>query len=130
MALRGTRGAITVQKNKAAEIIYATKELLQKMVAANSIKIKDIAAVVFSATIDLNAEFPALGARQLGWLYTPLLCTHEMKVKKGLKKCIRVLILFNSEVEQAKIKNIYLKGAKTLRPDLGGPEKDLYYFSE
>ena len=85
MALRGVRGAITVKGNRPAEIISATKKLLKKIVTVNRLKTENIASVIFSTTPDLNAEFPALAARQLGWLYTPLLCTHEMKVAEFKK---------------------------------------------
>ena len=129
MALRGVRGAITVKGNRPAEIISATKKLLKKIVTVNGLKTENIASVIFSTTPDLNAEFPALAARQLGWLYTPLLCTHEMKVAGSLKKCIRVLIHVNTLKSQRKIKNIYLKGARLLRPDLADSRKDIYYQS-
>lgn len=129
MAIRGIRGATTVSKNNSEEIIRATKKLLEKIVKANNLKVEDIASVIFSTTFDLNAQFPALAARQIGWLYTPLICTHEMKVKGGLKKCLRILLLVNTDKEQKEMKNIYLGKAKELRPDLTTPEQDLYYHS-
>ena len=76
MKTRGIRGAITVSTNTRSAILLATKNLISKMIALNSIKTGDIAGIIFSATADLNAEFPANAARQLGLLTVPLLCTN------------------------------------------------------
>jgi len=127
--IRGIRGATTVSRNKKEEILTSSMTLLEKIVSANKIKIEDIASVIFSVTKDINAEFPAIAARRLGWLYTPLLCTYEISVPGSLKKCIRVLIHVNSDKKQAQMKHIYLGKAKKLRPDIGSREKDRYYFS-
>ena len=106
MALRGIRGATTVSRNRQEEIVAATRSLLEKMVRINRIKPADIASVIFSTSPDITAEFPAVAARQLGWLFTPLLCTHEMSVPGSLKKCIRVLLHVNTVRPQKKIINI------------------------
>ena len=115
MALRGIRGAITVANNAKEEIVAATKELLQKLQAANELEINEIASIIFSATGDLNAEFPAVAARELGWNDTPLLCARELEVPGSLAKCVRVLILVNTEQEQTEIHHIYLRDAVNLR---------------
>ena len=129
MSVRGIRGAITVKKNGRDEIVAATMSLLEKIVSVNKIRVDDIASVTFSVTKDLNAEFPAAAARRLGWLYLPLLCTYEIDVPKSLKKCIRVLLLVNTDKEQKQMKHIYLKDARKLRPDLDSEQKGLYYLS-
>jgi chorismate mutase len=115
MNLRGIRGATTVSNNTQEEILSATKELLSEILLANKIKVEDIASVIFTATRDLNAEFPALAARQLGWEETPLLCAVEIDVPKSLKKCIRVLLQVNTDKAQRDIKHVYLKEAVKLR---------------
>ena len=115
MKIRGIRGATTVKNNDKKEIIAATKELLQEIVAANKLKIEDIASIVFTTTQDLNAEFPAVAAREIGWADTPLLCAKEIDVPGSLAKCIRVLLHVNSEAEQKDLKHIYLKEAVNLR---------------
>jgi chorismate mutase len=117
--VRGIRGAITVRKNDADEIVSSTMTLLRKMVGLNRIKIRDIASVIFSVTKDLNAEFPAIAARKMGWRMTPLLCTYEVNVRGSLKRCIRVLMHVNSGKKQSAIKHVYLNDAKQLRSDLG-----------
>ena len=128
-AVRGIRGAITVRENSPDEIVAATKELLQGLMEANNFKIEDICSAIFSATTDLNAQFPAVAARQIGWLFTPLLCTNEIPVPGSLQKCIRVLLHVNSTMTQEEIIHLYLGEAKSLRPDLGHPAEDQYYKS-
>jgi chorismate mutase len=129
MPVRGIRGATTVKNNSKVEIVSSTEELLKELVAANKIKIEDIASAVFSVTGDLNAEFPAVAARNLGWLYTPLLCTYEIDVPGSVKKCVRVLLHVNTGRKQSQITNVYLWGAKVLRPDLRAKRSGLYYSS-
>lgn len=115
MPLRGIRGAITVKSNTRQEILEATKELLSEILKQNKLKIEDIASVVFTVTSDLNAEFPAVAARELGWEDTPLLCTNEIDVPESLQKCIRVLLHVNSNKKQPEMKHPYLRDAATLR---------------
>lgn len=114
---RGVRGATTVENNTAAEILHATEELLRQMVDANGIEPEDVASVFFTTTPDLNAEYPALAARKLGWTDSALLCGHEMNVPHGLPKCIRILCHWNTTKSAAEIRHIYIKGAAHLRPD-------------
>ena len=118
MAFRGVRGATTVAHNSRDEILTATRQLLALMIRQNDIRGEDVASAVFSATVDLNAEFPALAARQLGWLDVPLLCTHEMSVPGALPRCIRVLIHWNTDKQQNEVTHVYVKEATRLRPDL------------
>lgn len=129
MATRGVRGAITVKKNEKDAIVFATEMLLEKIISVNKIKVEDIAAVIFSVTSDLTKEFPAIAAREMGWLYTPLMCTNEIDIEGSLKKCIRVMMIVNSDKSQDKMKHIYLDEAQKLRPDLSTKHKDNYYLS-
>ncbi len=125
--VRGIRGAITVSKNSRSEILEKTEILLRKMMEANRLRREDIASVLFSVTADLDAEFPALAARRLGMIYTPLLCVNEINVPGSLRKCIRVLFHVNTTRRQREMKNIYLGKAQSLRPDLHSKEMGLYY---
>lgn len=119
---RGIRGATTVEENTAEAILAATRELLERIVEANDLKAEDVASIIFTSTPDLTAVFPARAAREMGWDHVPLLCTQEISVPGGLSRCIRVLIHWNTEKEQGEIKQVYLKGAKKLRPDLASAE--------
>jgi chorismate mutase len=114
---RGIRGAITVPENKKEAVGAATKELLQKMIKVNEVKISDIACILFTTTSDLNAAFPAAAARELGWTQVPLLCGHEMNVPGSLPSCLRVLVLFNTDKRNEEMVHVYLGGAVTLRDE-------------
>lgn len=118
MTCRGVRGATTVELNSRDEILSATRQLLALMIRRNDICKEDVASATFSSTHDLNAEFPALAARQMGWLEVPLLCTNEIDVPGALRRCIRVLVNWNTEKGQDEIDHIYVKDAVRLRPDL------------
>lgn len=118
MPCRGVRGATTVAKNCREEILTATRQLLALMIRQNGVDAGDVASAFFTTTPDIDAEFPALAARQMGWLDVPLLCGHEMTVPGGLPLCIRILIHWNTDKPQAAIQHVYLRDAERLRPDL------------
>ena len=105
--------------NTREDILAATKELLQEMVMANGVEEEDVACILFTTTPDLNAEFPAVAARELGFSQMALLCGHEMGVPGGLPRCLRVLILFNTEKGAKDIVHVYIRGAKGLRSGTG-----------
>ena len=113
--VRGVRGATTADGNTRDAILDATTELLEQLVDANEIQPDDLAAAIFTTTEDLNAEFPAVAARQIGWRYVALLDGHEMKVPNALARCIRVLLLVNTDKGPRELVNVYLKGASDLR---------------
>ncbi len=117
MELRGVRGATVATGNTKTAIIEATRELLEKLVEANGICAEDVASAFFSTTRDLNAEYPAIAARQLGWTDAALMCMHEMDVPHGLARCVRILIHWNTDKPANQIKHVYIRGAEKLRPD-------------
>ena len=118
MFCRGVRGATTIENDTSEEIIIATGELLQMMVYVNDIDMEDVASAIFTTTVDINAAFPALAARKMGWGNVPLICAHEMTVPNSLQKCIRILLHWNTPKTAEEVQHIYIKGAKNLRPDL------------
>jgi chorismate mutase len=115
MKCRGIRGATTVDANTKQSIYASTKELLREMIKANDINKDDMASIIFTATDDLNAAFPAKAAREMGILNIPLLCSREINVPNSLQSCLRIMILFNTNKKPDDIKHIYLKGAADLR---------------
>jgi chorismate mutase len=116
---RGLRGAITVEENSSAEILEGTRELLNRLISENNIETEDIAAAFFTVTADLDAEFPATAAREfMGWTHVPMLCGNEIDVPGRIGKCIRVMVIVNTDKSQQELKHIYLKGATVLRKDL------------
>ena len=114
---RGVRGAVTVKENTEDAILAATRELLQVIIQRNEMHPDDVASVYFTTTMDLNATYPALAARQLGWSDVALMCGHEMTVPSGLEMCIRVLIHWNTPRSPKEIVHVYLREAQSLRPD-------------
>jgi len=123
MHCRGIRGATTVTENTKEAILEETRILLEQLVEANRIDVEDVACVFFTTTPDLNAAFPALAARQIGWTQTALLCGHEMNVPGSLERCLRVLILYNTEKTAGEMVHVYIKGAENLRADGFGSEQ-------
>ena len=114
---RGVRGATTVDENSKEAILEATREMLFVMIRANNIRADEVASAYFTTTTDLNATYPALAARQLGWYDVALLCGHEMQVPDSLARCIRVLVHWNTDRKADEILHVYLREAKSLRPD-------------
>jgi chorismate mutase len=117
MHCRGIRGATTVEENTAEAILAATRELLELIVEANDLKVEDVASTIFTTTPDLTAAFPAQAAREMGWRDVALLDAQEIPVPGSLKRCIRVLIHWNTEKGAAEIRHVYLREAQALRPD-------------
>ena len=117
MPCRGVRGATTVEVNTGEEILKATRQLLALMIRQNDIQEEDVASAVFTPTGELDAEFPALAARQLGWLNVALMCTHELDVPGALQRCIRILLHWNTEKPTDQIVHVYIKDAARLRPE-------------
>lgn len=115
---RGVRGATTVEANTREAILNSTRQLLALIIRRNGIQTKDIASAIFTVTRDLNAEFPALAARQLGWLDVPLLCGYEVEVPGSLMSCVRILLHWNTDRTQTEIHHVYIHDAIALRPDL------------
>jgi chorismate mutase len=118
MACRGVRGATTVEANTPEAILKGTLELLALMIRQNDIRQEDVASATFTTTPDLDAEFPAVAARQLGWLNVALMCVHELSVPGSLGRCLRILIHWNTEKTADQIVHVYIKDAARLRPDL------------
>lgn len=115
---RGVRGATTVTTDDRDQILTATRQMLGLLIRRNGIDAKDLASATFTVTQDLQSEFPALAARQLGWIEVPLLCGYEISVPGSLPRCIRVLLHWNTDHSQSEIHHVYLHDAAKLRPDL------------
>ncbi|MBX3145557.1 MAG: chorismate mutase [Gemmatimonadales bacterium] len=112
------RGATTVDADRADLVRAATRELLAELVARNGLDQDEIVSAIFSVTTDLVSEYPASGARELGWVEVPLLCTTEIPVPGGLRRVIRVLLHVEPAAPRPQWHPVYLRGATTLRPDL------------
>lgn len=123
MPIRGIRGATTASANTRDAILDATGELLERLVQVNDVCVEDVASATFTMTHDLDAAFPASAARLLGWTHVPLLDLAAPLVGNDLARCIRVLIYWNTDRAQQDIHHVYLRNARTLRPDLAKDEQ-------
>src|SRR5713226_4781545 len=112
MPVRGIRGATTSRANTSDAITEATDELLRELVRQNRLEVEEIAYAYFTTTRDLFAEFPAYAARRLGWVEVPL------PNPRAAAKCIRVLLLYNTDQPQSAIRHVYLRGAEAIKADL------------
>ena len=118
MQFRGVRGATTTEEDTPEAIWAATAELLRLMIESNGIDEDDVASVIFTTTHDLTAAYPAKAARDMGWTQVALIGCQEMNVPGGIRRCIRVLIHWNTPKRNADLKHVYLGEAVALRPDL------------
>lgn len=116
--LRGIRGAIQVEDNTGEDVLKASIVLMQRLIEVNSVLAKNVAAVFFTVTPDLNAAFPAEVRKHLGWNSVPFLCSQEIPVPDSMPNILRVLVLFETLLEQDQIRHQYLGAASALRPDL------------
>jgi chorismate mutase len=129
MPVRGIRGATTASANEAGAIVEATTELLEELTLRNQLAVDEIAFAYFTTTPDLDAEFPALAARRLGWLGVPMLCGHDMAVPqpnpRSVPMCVRVVLLYNTERTQREMQHAYLRGARAIKQDLDAMRSSL-----
>ena len=124
MAIRGIRGATTISADTENKVLEATEEMLKEITVINlGLDPKDIASALFTVTDDIRSVFPARAAQSIGWENVPRTCAKEIPVDGSLPLCIRVLIHWNTNLEQNEIKHLYLRGARVLRPDLTQEEK-------
>ena len=119
MCIRGVRGAITVESDRAETILLATRALLEAIHEANpGLVPDDLASAFFTLTDDLSAAYPAQAARDLGWTQVPMLCSREIPVPGSLPRTVRVLLHWNTSLAPEEIQHVYLGEAVQLRPDL------------
>ncbi|MFN6102843.1 MAG: chorismate mutase [Planctomycetaceae bacterium] len=117
--VRGVRGATTASENTREAVLEATRELLQEVLRVNEIHdAEDIASILFTTTPDLTATFPAEAAREIGLQLVPLLCASEIAVPARLPRCVRILLHLNTTKSLKDIVHVYLRDAKSLRPDI------------
>ena len=118
MAVRAVRGATQVDADDRDEILTATTELLAAVLERNSLAKDDLISVIFTATPDLHAEFPAYAARQMGITDVPLLCAAEIDVPGAMPRVLRLLAHVDTALPRSQMRHVYLRGAAALRTDL------------
>jgi len=118
VAVLAIRGATQVETNTREEILDATTELVTEVMTRNELTTDDVISVLFTATPDLTAEFPALAARKLGFHEVPLLCASEIDVPHALPRVIRLMAHVETPKPRSDIQHVYLRGATVLRIDI------------
>jgi chorismate mutase len=118
LAVRAIRGAIQVDENSRSAILDGTSELVTEVMTRNQLTPADVISVVFSATVGLDAEFPALAARSLGFQDVPLLCCTEIDVPGAMPRVVRLLMHIETAVARSAVQHVYLRGAAALRLDI------------
>ena len=123
--IRAIRGATTADVNEEEAISFATRELLEEMMNANELDEEDLVSILFTATSDLNAAFPAKAAREIGLTDTPLMCSSEISVPNSLEKCVRILmhVCMDARKRKSDVIHVYMREAAKLREDLFGRNK-------
>jgi chorismate mutase len=118
VGIRAIRGAVQVEANDRAAILDGTAELVMAVMDRNQLTTDDVISVIFSATADLDAEFPALAARALGFQDVPLLCCAEIGVPGSMPRVVRLMMHVEVGLSRAEIQHVYLRGAAALRLDI------------
>ena len=118
VTVRAIRGAIQVDADEREAILEATTELVSEVMSRNELSTDDVISVIFTATPDLNAEFPALAARKLGFQEVPLLCAAEIDMPGAMPRVVRVMMHIETTKPRAAVQHVYLRGAAALRLDI------------
>ena len=118
MAVRAVRGAVQISGNDRDEILAGTTELVTEVMDRNELSTNDVISVLFTATPDLTAEFPALAARKLGFQEVPLLCASEIDVPGAMPRVVRLMMHVETTKPRSALQHVYLRGATALRLDI------------
>jgi len=118
LVVRAIRGAIQAAANDRESILDGTTELVTEVITRNDLTTDDVISVIFTATRDLDAEFPALAARKIGFHEVPLLCTTEIDVPGALPRVVRLLMHVETARPRSELHHVYLRGATALRLDI------------
>jgi len=118
VGVKAIRGAIQVEADDRGAILDGTAELVTQVMRRNNLRTDEVISVIFSATPDLTAEFPALAARSLGFQEVPLLCCTEIGVPGAMPRVVRLMMHVDSSMRRSDIQHVYLRGAAALRLDI------------
>lgn len=118
MAVRAVRGATQLEHDTREHMLDRVAELVGDVLTANSLEVDDFISIIFTATSDLNSEFPAYAARQLGFSDVPLICARELEIEGSMPRVVRLMAHVETDLPRAEITHVYLHGAAQLRRDL------------
>ncbi|MGD9696876.1 MAG: chorismate mutase [Thermoleophilia bacterium] len=117
--MRAVRGATSVGEDTREAILRSTAELVREVLDRNGLAADDLISIIFTMTPDLHAEFPAVAAREIGLSHVPLICAAELEVPGALPMCIRLMLHCQMPADR-RVRHVYLRDARKLRPDLEG----------
>lgn len=118
MAVRAVRGATQLERDDREHLLERVAEMVRDVMAANDLAVDDFISILFTATSDLHAEFPAYAARLLGFVDVPLMCARELEIDGSMPRVVRMLAHVETELPRSEITHAYLHGAANLRRDL------------
>ena len=118
MSVRAVRGATQLVSDTRDEMLDRVAEMVTEVMTANRLDVDDFISVIFTATSDLVAEFPAYAARRLGFGEVPLICARELEIEGSMPRVVRMLAHVETDLPRADITHVYLHGAAALRRDL------------
>jgi chorismate mutase len=118
VAVRAIRGAIQLDVDEREHLLASVEELVTEVLRQNELDLDQLISIVFTATSDIHAEFPALAARGLGLGDVPLLCAQEIDVEGAMPRVIRLMVHAETDVPRSRVRHVYLRGAVGLRRDL------------
>ena len=118
MPVRAIRGAVQIEADERGAILEGTAELVTQIMARNELSTDDVISVLFTATPDLTAEFPALAARKIGFHDVPLICATEIAVPGAMPRVVRLMAHVQTDLPRSAIQHVYLRGAAALRLDI------------
>jgi chorismate mutase len=118
VAVKAIRGAVQVDADERQAILDGTAELVTEVMDRNGLTTDEVISVIFSATPDLSAEFPALAARKLGFQEVPLLCCAEIRVPGAMPRVVRLMMHVETDLDRSQVQHVYLRGAAALRLDI------------
>ncbi len=116
--VRALRGATTVDADTEDAINERVQTLVREMMDRNGLHKDDLVSILFTATDDLTATFPATPARRMGLGDIPLLSARELSVRDATPRCVRVLMHVYTDRPRSALRHVYLEGAQGLNDDL------------
>lgn len=117
-AVRALRGATTLDADTTEQMKERVETLLRAMIERNGVRHDDIISIVFTATDDLHAMFPATAARAVGLGDLPLLCARELDIEGAMPRCVRILMHLSTDRVPQDLRHVYLENAQGLNDEL------------
>ncbi len=118
VSVRAVRGAVQVDVDEREEVLARTRELVSEVIRVNDLTLEDFISVIFTSTADLNSEFPAVAARELGMGDVPLMCARELEITGSMPRVIRLMAHVETARPRSEVRHVYLGGAQALRRDI------------